>query len=201
MIKIKYIIFDLGGVVLKHKKGIIEEFLSSMFSVSFAKASRIWQDYKKLLASGKTNSHEFLFELKHKFNSTKNIAELDKMWIELYKKEAQNVNYSLLSYISKLKKEYKLVLFTDTIKVHDDYNKNRGIYDNFDKVIKSFEEGMIKTQKTAFKNLLKKLDAKPRECVFIDDSKENIKMAENLGIKSILFKNNKQLKKEIKVFL
>ena len=67
-----------------------------------------------------------------------------KMWKELYFEEAKGVNYELLDLIEKLKKHYKVFLFTDTIDIHDEVNKDRGIYERFDGVIKSFEERLSK---------------------------------------------------------
>jgi len=79
------------------------------------------------------------------FGKTKKtaLANLDEA-LELYFEEAKGVNYELLDLIEKLKKHYKVFLFTDTIDIHDEVNKDRGIYERFDGVIKSFEERLSK---------------------------------------------------------
>ena len=41
---------------------------------------------------------------------------------------------------------------------------------------------------------------KPEECIFIDDLKETLKPARKLGMKTILFRNNKQLVRDLRKF-
>jgi FMN phosphatase YigB (HAD superfamily) len=45
--------------------------------------------------------------------------------------------------------------------------------------------------------MLKKLNSKPNECIIIDDEESNLLPAKKLGIKTILFKNPKQLKEQL----
>jgi len=47
---------------------------------------------------------------------------------------------------------------------------------------------------------LKKLGHKPEEIVFIDDMKINLEVPKNFGVKTILFKNAAQLKKDLNKF-
>lgn len=61
----------------------------------------------------------------------------------------------------------------------------------------SFEAGVSKPDKKAYLRILKKLKAKPDECIFIDDNPRNLPPAEALGIKTILFKNANQLRKDL----
>ncbi|MDD3481058.1 MAG: HAD family phosphatase, partial [Patescibacteria group bacterium] len=59
------------------------------------------------------------------------------------------------------------------------------------------EIGFVKPHKEAFEYVLKRLNVKPIESVFVDDSAINVEGAKKLGINGILFKNIKQLKKEL----
>ena len=59
-----------------------------------------------------------------------------------------------------------------------------------------FSEGRIDFDK--LKTALgEEIDAKPEECVFIDDRVENIEGARKLGIHGIVFENKEQLKKDL----
>jgi HAD superfamily hydrolase (TIGR01509 family) len=64
----------------------------------------------------------------------------------------------------------------------------------FDSVEYSFEAGILKPDERSYRRILEKLKAKPEECVFIDDNPENLPPAEALGMKTILFKDPKQLR-------
>lgn len=199
--KIKNIIFDFGGVILKHRKAIMEEFISKMFSIPFKQASGAWKENRTNLATGEISSKEFLKNLKVQLKSDSSVNKLLETWSGLYQKETEEVNWELLDFIKDLKSKYQVILFTDTIDVHDEYNRKRGIYERFHQVFKSFEEKTIKTDKNAFLNVLKKIKSKPEECIFIDDLELNVKNAESLGMKGIIFRNNGQLKEEIKQFI
>ncbi len=195
---IKNIIFDLGGVIIKHKSTIMEEMISQIFSIPLEQADAIWKKEKPLIMSGKTSSYEFLNRLKTELHSDKPINDILSQWRTLYINHAEDVDWELLKFINRLKKSYKVYLFTDTIDTNDEYNASRGIYDRFTRVFKSNKEELTKHDgDRAFVNVLNKIDAKPEECIFIDDLGVNIDKAEYLGIKGILYKDHENLKQEL----
>ena len=67
----------------------------------------------------------------------------------------------------------------------------------FDSVEYSFEAGVCKPDRKAYERILRKLGAKPDECLFIDDVSTNLPPAEALGIKTILFGTPAQLKRDL----
>jgi HAD superfamily hydrolase (TIGR01509 family) len=83
------------------------------------------------------------------------------------------------------------------IESHSRILKARNIYEPFEHVYLSHEIGLIKPNRSAYEYVLVKLNVKPEEAIFIDDKEENIRGAEKLGIKSILYQNPDQLKHEI----
>lgn len=194
---IKNVIFDFGGVILKHRSTIMEEMVAQIFSIPIKQAQEIWKKEKPLMMTGKKSSKEFLQELKVKLRSDLPEEEILKLWKDLYIGYAEDVDLELLKFIERLKNNYRVYLFTDTIDTNDEYNSSRGIYDKFTRVFKSNEEGFTKLTDDAFVNVLKKINANPGECVFIDDLEVNIKRAERLGIKGILYKDQEILKKDL----
>lgn len=197
---IKNIIFDFGGVILKHKSTLMEEKIAEIFSVSDNKALELWKAKKSLLLTGKISSEQFLTKLKEELHLNTPLPQIIKAWKDIYIREAKDVNWELLNFIEKLKSNYNIFLFTDTIDTHDEYNATRKIYEKFTKVFKSFEERIAKAEgKKAYLYILKKINAKPEECIFIDDLEVNIKTAQEAGIKGIVYKNLQQLKEELKL--
>jgi putative hydrolase of the HAD superfamily len=63
----------------------------------------------------------------------------------------------------------------------------------FDVIITSYNFKIAKPDISIFKETAKKLGVKPEECIYIDDLDKNIPPAKKLGMKTILFKNTKQL--------
>lgn len=76
----------------------------------------------------------------------------------------------------------------------------REIYDIFDFNILSFKVGSNKPDLPIYRLLLKKLKMQPYEIVFIDDSLECLTPAKKLGMKTILYKNNSQLIRDLKKY-
>lgn len=195
---IKAIIFDLGGVILKHRFDLIGYILSQIFAISKEQGDKFWSEYRVRLLTGEFSSKQFLQEIKDKTKTEISLNKLSRKWKQLYIANAE-IDWALLDFIKQLRKKYKVYLLTDTIDIHNEYNKNRKIYERFDKVFKSFEEKIAKAEgKQIFLNILEKINTKASECIFIDDLKEYVIAAENVGIKGIVFKNLPQLKKELK---
>lgn len=61
------------------------------------------------------------------------------------------------------------------------------LFINFDCCFASGEEGLLKPNESAFRNVLKKLNVQTCDCIFIDDQNENIEAAERCGIRSHRF--------------
>lgn len=194
---IKAIIFDLGGVILKHRFDLIGYILSQMFAISKEQGDKFWSEYRIKLLTGEFSSKQFLQEIKDKTKIEISLDELSKMWKQLYIANAE-IDWALLDFIKQLRKKYKVYLLTDTVDIHDEYNKKRKIYEQFDKVFKSYEEKMSKAEgKQIFLNILRKIHLTTSECIFIDDLEEYVIAAEKAGIKGIVFKNLPQLKEEL----
>lgn len=193
---IKTIIFDLGGVILTHKKTLIEDILSDIFPSIKNEAFLFYTEKKRLIRTGKITSGEFLTSLIKELGSSMDLSTLKKVWIDEYKKVA-HIDNTMLQLIDRLRKKYQIYLVTDTMDIHDEYNSKRGIYSHFTRVFKSYEEGLIKPDIHAFENVLQKIRAKANECVFIDDLEENIRAAQSLGMKGTVYKNLAQLKTDL----
>lgn len=190
---IKNIIFDFGGVIIRHKTNVMIGIVSETFSISSEKASEIWYREITSLMTGQTSSKQYLKKVKKEVSSDKSPQELMRLWKELYIKEANDVDWKLLEFIEKLKKNYRVYLLTDTFDIHDEYNNDRGIYEKFTKVFRSHKEGISKISDEAFLRVLRNIGAKPEECIFIDDLKSNVDRAYNLGIHSFLYTNRQEL--------
>ena len=194
---IKNIIFDLGGVIIKHPADQNEKFISENFGISLERASEIWRKYATSLLIGKENSKGFLEKVSKELRLNPDMDELYKKWKNYYVEISKNIDSEVLSLIKELRKKYKVYLLTDTIDTHDEHNSKRGIFNLFNKTFKSFEEGFRKPDSKAYVNVLKKIDASPEESVLIDDSEANVLSARKLGMKGIIYESKEQLVKRL----
>ena len=67
----------------------------------------------------------------------------------------------------------------------------------FDDYVLSFEAGYMKPDLRIFQIALERAKARAGECVFIDDLEENIEAAAKMGIHTIHFKAQTDLKTEL----
>jgi len=96
------------------------------------------------------------------------------------------------------RKGYKLGLLSVHAREWIDYCEKKFDYHKlFDVVSYSFETGIGKPDKEAYKAILNKLKANPEESVFIDDQEKFLKPASELGMKIIQFLDAGQLKRDL----
>lgn len=102
--------------------------------------------------------------------------------------------------IEELKQSgYKLGLLSNHAKEWIVYCETTYKYHNlFHEVLYSYEVSFSKPDKNIFFLMLKKLNVKPEECLFIDDYIKNIESAKQLGIETIHFTSPDKLKKQLR---
>lgn len=121
----------------------------------------------------------------------------NKIWDTFFK--TQTLNKELISLIVKLKKLYKIILFSNheatLLKKLLTHHKINHL---FDEVIISSEHKMKKPDPNFFKLLVKKSGVNKNEMVFIDDHIYNVDASNKLGIKSLHFQNFQKLRDDLK---
>ena len=125
------------------------------------------------------------------------IAEVDKQISEPLPK-----NVPLLNYIKTLKKDYKTAILSNISNPQwfEDYFTQDEL-SNFDEVVMSSVEGIIKPDPRIFKIATDRLEVQFEQCIFVDDRESNTQAAEGLGMKAILYKELPQLKSDINSYL
>ena len=144
---------------------------------------------------GKITSKEMIFFIAKDLNVDS--KKLYDNWVK-YKKRSIKKNIELEKFINQLKKKgYVIGSMSGVLELHHKLFREKGIYNVFDFNIFSFKVGYNKPDIQIYKLLIKKLKLSPKEIIFIDDIQECLNPAQKLGMKTILYKNNKQLKKEL----
>ena len=92
---------------------------------------------------------------------------------------------------------YTLAVLSDQWHLSEDPIMPKKLYKRFGVVIVSCDVGLRKPDPKIYKLALKKLKLKPNQAVFVDNQEWNLKPAQKLGMKTILFKDNKQLIKAL----
>lgn len=188
---IKTLIFDLGGVIISHKKDLMPIVIGETFHIGIENARDIWHRHKDALLTGELPSQDFLQKIKIETGKPDSVHALMDVWKKLYEQNASGINAELLSLIAKLRKKYTVYLLTDTLDVHHAFNDGRGLYSHFDGAYYSHIEGKSKSQgEVVFADFLTKFDLIAHECVFTDDMDTYVDVARRLGIHGIVFTTN-----------
>jgi putative hydrolase of the HAD superfamily len=202
---IKAIIFDFGGVCFSpgnSEQLIKEAFFNSRLPklklltliLDFKKRKMI-KDVVHEFNAGCVDEMTFWEKIKMITHYDFNEKELKKIILSLHRpiKPVMNI-------VKRLEKRYKLGLLTNNNSWLEDLNKKYKFYRYFDEVVNSFDVKASKPSRKIYYIILKRLGVKPKECIFIDDKKENIDAAKKIGMKVILYKNPKNLIKQLKSF-
>ncbi len=112
-----------------------------------------------------------------------------KQFLSLWNALLKDFPKHRLEFIQQLKqdKQYTLILLSNTNALHIEHiQKNISFYNDFknsfDAFYLSHEIGMRKPDKTIFNFVLTENQLNPKQCLFIDDNKDNCTTANNLGI-------------------
>jgi len=193
---IKAGIFDVGGVLHDWSdKNVAKEFNSAL-GIDRKTLKKAYDESIPDLVLGKINETEFwkIFR-KSARNIKKKIPKdlLLRPLINYYK-----IHDDVLDIVKSLrKKDYRVIALSNSILSHANYERKMGIYGQFDFAVLSHEVRMKKPEPEIYKYALERLGVKPEEAFFVDDTKENVEVAERLGIHGILFKNVSLLSEEL----
>ena len=194
---IKAIIFDIGGVMFDETKSTQYSDIAKAFGINPNKFIETKNKYMKFAKVGDLNADGFIKKIAKTFNL--NEEELKEKWIKIYKQK--KFSNEMIQLVQNLKKNnYKVIVLSNSHELHAKINYERGLYSNFDKVFLSNELKIAKPDRKIYKYVLKKLKLKPEECVFIDDKEDNVRVAKELNINGIIFKDYKSLITGLKNF-
>lgn len=202
--KIKAIIFDIGGVLSLGKQPIsyyngraqnlgVHEFIAKKLKISLDQYFDSIDIYYVKSTTGEITEEQTINKIAKNFKITP--KKLIKLYTTAYEKHFK-VNKTLYKFAFKLKKKgYKIAILSDQWHLSKKSHRliDQKLMNRFDVVILSPDVKMRKPNPKIYKLTLKKLNLKPSETIFIDNQKWNTEPAKKLGMKTILFKDNKQL--------
>ena len=189
---IKAIIFDYGGVLAE--TGRLRDLFIKEAKRQKKKPEEIVQTLKETWKKARVNeisSRKFWEIMAHSLKMNRH--KLRKNCLKRPK-----IRKAVFMIIGKLKKQYLVGLLSNHI---EDWLEERiseyGLNKLFDVIVTSYGSRKAKPDIKIYEEILKKMNVKGKECVYIEDSERNLPPAKKLGIKTVLFKNTKQLKKEL----
>lgn len=192
---IKAVLFDLGGVYFEDGTVKFIKKLSKKTGLEYDKLYELFRtgkslDYRKNLITADEFFKWASAEIKHKVLPD----DLNLMWVSEYTeiREVKDIVVNLRS------NGLKVTILSDNVPERIDYlQKKYGFLDLFDDVVLSYEVNLTKSSVEIFKLALGRINIKPAEAVFVDDSQKKLDVAKTLGIATILFSDRNKLASDL----
>ncbi|MFI3169414.1 MAG: HAD family phosphatase [Faecalibacterium sp.] len=186
----KNIIFDLGGVIVEWKP---KDFLTNLFmdadiekrvyNITFG--SEEWKQLDKGTVTRAIANEKMLANAK-KAGCLFEVQEVIQNWVVILQKRRRVYNLALLLQKAGYRIYYLSNIASDTFS----YLQDKQMLPSFDGGVASFEVSCNKPEPQIYQVLLQKYELLAEECIFIDDTKENVQAACNLGFTGIVIKNS-----------
>lgn len=188
---IKTIIFDLGGVLYDLDR---QKCIDALVGIGVSNAGDLLTDYKqsgifRQIEEGEISDSEFYNEIRKIAGNNASDLEIKKAW-DAFLIEIPKYKLDLLA---KLKSKYQIFMLSNTNSIHfsdaipNEFTQNGlTINDYFDRLYLSYEMKTSKPHQDIFEKLISDSGITASEALFIDDSPENIRVANELGFKTYL---------------
>ena len=198
MVKNKYdaIFCDLGNVLVNFDHRIaVKKILAltpkkeeDIYQLFFD--SGITKDYEE----GKITSLDFFKRVKESLGLKIDYGMFLPIWNDIFFETPLNMRFQ--SFLKSIKDRYKLVMISNINETHFRFLKEKmPIFQEFDKLILSYEVGFRKPSPEIYNAALMAVGAKNSDAFYIDDRLDLIEAASGLGIKGATFNGEESFKK------
>lgn len=180
--KNKTLLIDMYGVIIKESKGYFIPYTFQHFEESeYDRLTKAFKEEKcfSKAQTGDLSNDSFLKYLGyHNPKETmedylKNYLTLDEQFHEFAQKNSKQMDFCLLS--------------NDVCEWSHFLTEYHGMNNYFKEKIVSGAVHLRKPDKEIFECALEKLQCMPRDCIFVDNSVKNLRVAEEMGMQTILF--------------
>lgn len=199
---IKTIIFDLGGVIVDLDYSNFYKQIIALSPLEKPQTRIMLEFFRQsdLYHQGKMTDEEF-YKLACEILQVCmiNQNQFYEAFNSIISGSSQPEMISLLKELKDMKK-YKLIALSNVNSSHWDYllNKKWDFLEYFGEFILSHEVHLTKPDPRIFQLAIEKSECKAEEIVYIDDGLNNIRSANDLGIRCIYFTNVENLTEEFK---
>lgn len=194
--RFKYLVFDLGGVIMDIS---YEQALQRFAEIGVEKPERFLDPYHQAgffgdLEEGLISAEDFRRQLSAAIGRELTLEECAHGW----RGYCVGVPPAKLATLRRLReKGYRLFLLSNTNPFmmqwarSDEFDGQGGSLDSyFDALYLSYECRVMKPAREIFEMMLQGEGCRAEEALFIDDSENNCRAAEALGIRTLCPKNN-----------
>ncbi len=187
--------FDYSGVVFGTPSTTFDSLVSNCLGVSVTEFKRSYFKFNHLFNNNLLTKQELWRKVLTELGVEDRYEDLLKLLGNLPK---EKINRPLLKLIDKLRKKgYKTGLLSNNNLEAASNIKKIGVARHFDSVVVSAEIGFSKPHPRAFEIFAAKLDIPMTKLIFIDDTKNSLSTAAQIGFTPVLYKDYSTLEREL----
>jgi glucose-1-phosphatase len=190
---IKNIILDFGGVLydIEPNRTILAfKQLSTNIDLQFD-IEYLYSNYINPYEKGVITSKEFRVSMMSNLALDIDDLNFDKAW----NATLIGIFEDSINAVTKLKEKFNVILLSNTNQIHFDYfSRDCGsLFSLFDNCYFSHQIGFVKPEPDCFNYVLNKMNYKPEESLFVDDSQLNITAAATIGLNTFIINGRKKM--------
>ena len=197
MVNYSTILFDFGNVILDFSYDLTFKKWAELtpFDYNFFKTTFKFDNKLVEYEKGEISSQEYFNYITELLDISWDFETFEKGWNNIY----IGINSQISDLLKRLKKNYKLYLLTNTNELHANcWKKNYpDILKTFNRIFCSHELHSHKPEPKIYKDVLKEIDIDPKFVLFVDDNKENVLGAKQVGINGIVAISAEQIINEM----
>lgn len=185
---IKVVLFDFGGVLSNTgKKGFIQEKIAELYGLNPRDVDIA--DLHMDLRRGVSTDEQFFAALNRRFNG--NISK--EMFLNAVN-GAVDVSAKVYDLARRLRDHgIATGIFSNVFAMNAAAIRKQGLYDGFDPVLLSCDEGCAKPDEPFYKKAIERTGVQPHEMLLIDDQEKCLPPAKKLGMHVILATSPEQI--------
>ena len=191
------IVFDLGNVLIPFDYSIVINKLNQIKPGTGDKFERLYRENYHIhreFEKGNITREDFLSTIIEWTDHAVTKEQFCKIYSSVF-----TLNQKVIGLLSRLKKNYKLCLLSNTNEIHEELGYSH--YDflkEFDRLFLSYKVGAVKPEKKIYKAVEEYTQKPSYEHLFIDDILEYVEGAKNCGWDAIQFTGYDELVRELK---
>jgi len=197
----QWIIFDVGGVVVPEMGDTIEREAAAAVGVPVERLSPLLVEPFRRATAGEITLEEMyrlaLAQLGVQAGAERAIAR----HLEVYRQHCSRRVPGTLDLVARLRRRFHVACLTNTEPEIAATNKERGLFDPFERAFLSTDMRMRKPDPAIWTAVLRELACPAVEALYVDDRREYVEAAARLGMVSVRFRDAARLEQDLRGIL
>lgn len=186
---LKGIFFDFDGVITLEKQGTppIIAYIAEVTGLPAAAVEKAYRRHNRALLMGEVTHPDMWQQFCEELETDIDYEVLTKAFLNI------TLDQAVVGYIRELKEDYLIGMITDNkVDRIETILKEKGLEELFDVVVISAQVHCGKTEERIFAEALKRSELKSQECVFIDNTAQNLEVPARMGFRTVYFDDEKR---------